>query len=108
MDKEDTLIWKDGETKEFTIKFAYKILKEDAHGEEGDLYVGFWKIKAQPLALATVWRVLEDKISSRANLTRRGIKMDSCICCLCGGGRGNHVSPLLHMQSCLASMVQVL
>jgi len=55
---------------------AYKFLKEDVHGEEGDLYVGFWKIKAQPSPLVTTWRVLEDKILTRANLPR-GIRMDS-------------------------------
>jgi len=68
----------------FTVKSAYKILKESAQGEEGDLYVGFWKVKAQSSALVTTWRVLEDKILSRGNLARRGIRMDSCICYLCG------------------------
>ena len=46
--------------------------------------MGFWKIKAQPSALVTAWRVLEDKISTRENLVRRGIRKDSCICFLCG------------------------
>ena len=84
MDNEDTWVWKDGETMVFTIKSAYKILKEDVQGEKGELYVSFWKIKAQPSALVTAWRVLEDKISTRENLVRRGIRKDSCICFLCG------------------------
>jgi len=80
-DKEDTWVWKDGETKVFTVKSAYKILKEDI---QGDLYVGFLRIKAQSSPLFTTWRVMEDKIASKTNLARRGISMLSSICCLCG------------------------
>jgi len=55
--------------------------------EERDLYVGFWKIKAQSSTLVTVWKILEDKISTSANLARRGIRIDSCICCCVGRKR---------------------
>lgn len=69
VDKEDTWVWKDGETKVFIVKSVYKILKKDVNykGNEGDLYMGYWKIKSQPSALFTTWRVMEDKIASKVN-----------------------------------------
>ena len=79
-----TWVWKHGETNTFTVKLAYKILKEDGQGDEGDWYVDFWRMKAQPSALLTAWRVMKNKIVSKANLARRGICLDSSICGLCG------------------------
>jgi len=44
--KEDSWMWKDRETTVFTVKSAYKILKDDSYRGERDLYVGFWRLKA--------------------------------------------------------------
>ena len=68
----------------FTVKSAYKILKEDVQGAERELFWGFWRLKAQPSSHFTTWRVLEDKIVSKANLAKRGICMTTNMCCLCG------------------------
>ena len=68
----------------YAVKFAYNILKEDAQADERDLFEGFWRIKAQPSSHLTTWRVLEDKIVSKANLTRRGACMNNNIFCMCG------------------------
>ena len=83
-EKEDIWVWKDDETKEYTVKSAYRILKEETQRDTGDTYVGLWKLKAQPSALLTAWRVLEDKILAKANLVRRGISVASSFCGLCG------------------------
>jgi len=47
VDKEDSWVWKDRETIVFTVKSAYKILRDDSQGAERDLHVGFWRLKVQ-------------------------------------------------------------
>ena len=34
----------DGETVVFTVKYAYKILRDVTLGAERDLFVGFWRL----------------------------------------------------------------
>jgi len=41
MDKEDSWFWKDKESVVFTVKSAYKIIKEDVQGAERELLRGF-------------------------------------------------------------------
>jgi len=82
--KEDVWVWKDGEIKVYTVKSAYKMLKEEIQANEKELFVSFWRIKAQPSTHITTWRVLEDKISSKENLMRRGINMINNICSMYG------------------------
>jgi len=84
VDKEDSWVLKDKETTVFTVKSAYKILRDDSKGVERDLYVGFWRLKAQPSTQLTAWRVMEDKIAFKENLVRRGIRLTTNICSLCG------------------------
>ena len=76
-------VLKYNDTSEYTVKSAYKILKEEAQGDIVAMYESFWRINAQPLSYFTAWRVMEDKISTKANLERRGISIGSNICCLC-------------------------
>ena len=40
--------------------------------------------KAVPSALFTAWRVMQNKIATRVNLDRRGVMVESSLCCLCG------------------------
>jgi len=37
-----------------------------------------------PSALITAWRVMENKITTRVNLERRGVVVENSLCCLCG------------------------
>jgi len=80
VDKDDSWVWKDDATTVYTVKFAYDVLKEDAQVNEKDLFQSFWRIKAQPSSHLTTWRVLEDKIVSKANLARRGVCVTDNIC----------------------------
>ena len=83
-DKEDRWVWNDRRTKRFTVKSAYNILRDEYQGEQGDIYMGVWRLKAQPSAHLLAWRVLEDKIATKANLARRGVGLINNICSLCG------------------------
>jgi len=47
-DKEDEGIWNDGETDDYTVKSAYKMLNSGIKDEEAFLYDLFWKTKALP------------------------------------------------------------
>ena len=44
----------------------------------------FWRIKDLPSSRVTAWRVLENKLTTKANLLRRGIAVGSVCCCFCG------------------------
>jgi len=46
VDKEDFWVWIDRETTVFTVKYAYKILRDVSQVEERELFVGFWRLKA--------------------------------------------------------------
>jgi len=47
------------------------------------MYKEFWRIKAQPSVQLIAWRVLEDKITSKQNLVKRRISMESSVCNMC-------------------------
>ena len=84
MDKEDRWIWKEGEEFGYTVKSAYLRLREDGVGENGTVCKNFWKSKVVPTALVMTWRVLENKLATKANLERREIIVASSTCSLCG------------------------
>jgi len=45
--------WKDKWSAVFAVKSAYKILNDDVHGIERELYGDFWGLKAQPSSQLT-------------------------------------------------------
>jgi len=77
LDKEDRWVWKDGEELGYTAKSAYLRLREDGVGENGMVFKKFWKSKVVPTALDTTWRVLENKLATKANLERRGSQLQA-------------------------------
>jgi len=68
------------------------------------MFKKFWKSKVVPTALFTTWRVLENKLATKANLERHGITVASSKCSLCGveeetDGRGPNTNPLKDHQN---------
>jgi len=53
LEKEDSWVWKDKWSAVFAVKSAYKILNDDVHGIERELYGDFWGLKAQPSSQLT-------------------------------------------------------
>ena len=47
-EKRDIWVWKGSDSAGFIVQYAYKVLKCEVQGEDGDIYGGFWRIKAQP------------------------------------------------------------
>ena len=80
-------MWKDREIIVFTVKSGYKILRDVSQGAKRDLFVGFWRLKAQPSTHLIAWRILEDKIATKANMVRRGNRYDHTIYVACAGRR---------------------
>ena len=81
--KEDMWAWNDRRTATYTVKSTFSILRDVYQGEEREVHLGFWRLKAQSSAHLLAWRVLEDKIATKANLARRGVKLFTNICSLC-------------------------
>jgi len=50
----------------------------------GHCFKKFWVNKVVPIALVTAWRVLENKLATKANLVRHKIMVASSTCSLCG------------------------
>ncbi|XP_068492296.1 uncharacterized protein [Phaseolus vulgaris] len=50
----------------------------------------FWKCKVVPSAHVTAWRVLENKLATKANLEKRGITVVSSLYSLCGVEEESH------------------
>jgi len=68
----------------FSINLAYRKLRGRSEGVWSGMFCWFWKIKVLPSAHVTAWRVLENKIVTKANLLTREIVIESALCCLCG------------------------
>jgi len=83
METVDRWVWKDSDSTEFSVKSAYGFLRGEESEEDLRRYNFFLEIKALPSAQVTTWRVIENKVACRVNLERRGIKIESNLCCLC-------------------------
>ena len=81
---EDRWICNDDESIEYSVRSAYRVLRGEKEGGTKQLYSSFWMIKVLPSTHVNAWRVLENKLATKANLKRRGIELKSILCCLCG------------------------
>ena len=68
---------------DFSVKSAYSFLRGHSEGDLSKLYNFFWSIKALPATQVLAWRVLENKIATKVNLARRGVKIVVLVCCFC-------------------------
>ena len=83
LDKEDRWKWKEGEKFGYTVKSTYLCLRGDEDGENGTGFKKFWVSKVVHTALVTAWKMLENKLVTKANLVRREIMVASSTCSLC-------------------------
>ena len=80
----DSWMWKEGGLQTFSVNSAYNLVRKDNEEDSFPIFSKLWRCKAVPSAMLTAWRVMEDKLATRVNLSRRGILVDSPMCCLCG------------------------
>jgi len=81
----------------FSMKFVYEWLTNNIRGPHHDIFSHLWRIKASPSVLTTTWRVMVDRMPTRVNLTRRGVKMPTLVWVMCQGVNESSVcvGPLL-------------
>ena len=80
----DNWVWKVGGVQTFSVNSAYTHVRRDSEVEGSPIFSKLWRCKVVPSALFTAWRVLENKITIRVNLERRGVMVENALCCLCG------------------------
>ena len=79
---QDHLIWRGDPKGMFTVKSTYSIMTNHVD-TRGCVFSSLWQAKAKPKVLTTAWRILLDKVSTRANIIRRGVIVNSTMCQLC-------------------------
>jgi len=83
METTNRWVWKNSKTTAFSVKFTYGVLRGENGEEDSRMYKFFWRIKAIPSIHVTAWRVIKNKMASKVNMERRGIGIESNLCCLC-------------------------
>jgi len=78
---EDSKVWKVGKDSEFSVKSVYAKLRGLYEGDS--LFVSLWKSYALPSAQFTTCRVLFNSVTTKVNLERRGVSVDSNLCSFC-------------------------
>ena len=84
LEETDSWIWKGGGFQSYTVSSAYNLIRKDNEAVSSQELRKLWRSKAIPSAMILAWRVMENKLATRVNLSRRGVKLESLRCVLCG------------------------
>jgi len=76
--------WKGEGNQMFSVNSAYSLVRRVGAAEPSSGFSKLWNCNVVSSALLTAWRVLQNKIATRVNLERRGVLVESSLCCLCG------------------------
>lgn len=76
-------MWAEDNQSVYTINSGYKVLNKENQMQSIKDFKLLWSLKTTPLALVCVWRVLLDRLLTRANLVKRGMQMGNDCCSLC-------------------------
>jgi len=76
-------IWGKEEGNSYIVKSGYALLENTGDRMVKEEFQMLWNLKAAPLALFLVWRVLWNRIPTRANLAVRGVQLVSTTCSMC-------------------------
>ena len=80
----DGWIGKGGDSQSYSVNSAYNLVRNDKETMFSPIFSKLWKSKAIPSTALMAWRLLENKLAIRVNLSRRGVLVDSSACGLCG------------------------
>ncbi|XP_028242225.1 uncharacterized protein LOC114420560 [Glycine soja] len=80
----DCWIWKPETTGQYSTKSAYYLLQEATVGDTLDEALeDLWKLKIPAKAQIFAWRLIKDRLPTKANMRRRQIQMNDIICPFC-------------------------
>ncbi|XP_068504164.1 uncharacterized protein [Phaseolus vulgaris] len=78
----DRWIWKGGGVQSYTVSSTYNLIRKDIEAVSSQELRKLWRSKAIPFAMVLAWRVLKNKLATRVNLSRRGVRLESLRLCL--------------------------
>ena len=68
----------------YSTKSTYELLSGATMGENEDgTFVELWKLKIPPKAAIFAWRLIRDRLPTKANLQRRQVEITNTLCPLC-------------------------
>ena len=67
----------------YRVKSGYSILNMEDQMLSLESFQLLWILKVVPLVLVCVWRILWDRLSTRVNLVRRGVRLGCILCPMC-------------------------
>lgn len=82
-DSQDKIVWLGQEDGLFFVRSSYDVLKSFIPLEPCLTLESLWDIKVLLNALFLAWRILKGKLSTRMNLSKRGVNLLSLLCPLC-------------------------
>ena len=82
---QDTMVWKADPSGFYSTKSAYRLLMTfNRPVPERRIFQTLWKLKIPPRAGVFSWRLIKDRLPTRANLLRRNVPIQDTMCPLCG------------------------
>ena len=80
----DTLLWKTEPSGLYSTRSAYRLLiNHNRPVSDGRIFQLIWKLKIPPRAAIFSWRLIKDRLPTRANLLRRNVALQENVCPLC-------------------------
>ena len=80
----DNLLWKADPSGMYSIRSAYRLLSnQNRSASDGRNFQLIWKLKIPPKAAIFTWRLIKDRLPTRANLHRRNLDLQESVCPLC-------------------------
>ncbi|XP_006580700.1 uncharacterized protein LOC114411169 [Glycine soja] len=80
----DSLLWRADPTGMYSTRSAYRLLSNlNSAASDGRSFQLIWKLNIPPKAAIFTWRLLKDRLPTRANLHRRNVGLQEVTCPLC-------------------------
>ena len=80
----DKLLWKADPSGLYSTRSAYRLLSsQNSTALDGINFQLVWKLKIPPKAAIFTWRLIKDRLPTRANLHRRNVEVQDLTCPLC-------------------------
>jgi len=95
LEGKDRLIWVGNDDQDYTVKSGYMVLNKEDSMQSDEVFQLLWSLKIPPSTIVCAWRILLDRLPTRANLGRRGVQLGNACCPLCHEG----VEPTQHLFS---------